>query len=198
MWPTGTRRGCSFAAVAEGFDVARKRPTVTEEEAHMARKGLLWMMLFFFAFVAFIFVSFPEVTVLDVPNEVRAGAPIVSIWPGTIMIFPVLVLLLASIISGIFRAIPWPQAFEYMQRVLVWLLWPTLATMAFSLIGVPPLSSYYMSTHGYHRCERFELGATRRWFTDWVKDPKWCVPGKGADWVKEQAAKEAAEKPSSP
>ena len=159
------------------------------------------MVPFFFALIAFAFVSFPELTVLDVPNEVRAGAPIVRIWPGSIIKYPLPVLLLAGIISGIFRAIPWPQAFEYMQRVLVWLLWPFLATMAFAMIGVPPLSSYYMSTHGYHRCERFELGATRRWFTDWVKDPKWCVPGKGADWVKEQAAKEAkeaAEKPHSP
>ena len=166
----------------------------------MARKALLWMVPFFFAFSALMLIGGPG-TIFDVPNAVLAGEPIVSIWPGSIIKYPLPVLLLAGIISGIFRAIPWPQAFEYMQRVLVWLLWPTLATMAFSLIGVPPLSSYYMSTHGYHRCERFELGATRRWFTDWVKDPKWCVPGKGPDWVKEQAAKEAkeaAEKPHSP
>ena len=156
------------------------------------------MVPFFFALIAFAFVSFPELTVLDVPNEVRAGAPIVRIWPGSIIKYPLPVLLLAGIISGIFRAIPWPQAFEYMQRVLVWLLWPFLATMAFALIGARPLSSYYMSTHGYHRCELFADAATRRWFTDWVKDPKWCVPGKGPDWVKEQAAKEATEKPRSP
>ena len=138
---------------------------------------------------------------LDLIRDVHAGEPIVSVWPMIATPIPAAIFFLTAVIVFVFRAIPWPQAFEYMQRVLVWLLWPFLATMAFALIGARPLSSYYMSTHGYHRCELFADAATRRWFTDWVKDPKWCVPGKGADWVKEQAAKEAkeaAEKPHSP
>ena len=181
--------------------MARKRPTVSEEEVQIARKGLIWGVPLCFAVIAFAFVSFPEVTVLDVPNEVRAGAPIVSIWPGTIIKFPFSILLLTCLVVIAFRAIPWPVAYIRAGKVAIWVMFVNLATMAFGLIGVPPLSSYYMSTHGYHRCERFELGATGRWFTDWVKDPKWCVPGKGADWVKEQAAKEAkeaAEKAPSP
>jgi len=164
----------------------------------MARKGLLWGVPLCFALIAFAFVTFPEVTVLDVPNEVRAGAPIVRIWPGTIIKFPFSILLMTVIVTGVFRAIPWPVAYVRAERVLLWVTLASMAVGAFAVIGVPPLSSYYMSTHGYHRCELFADAATRRWFTDWVKDPKWCVPGKGPDWVKEQAAKEATEKPRSP
>ena len=183
--------------------MARKRPTVTEEEVQIARKGLLWGVPLCFALGALILVGSPG-TILNVPNELRAGAPIVRIWPGSIIKYPLPVLLLTCLVVIVFRAIPWPVAYIRAGKVAIWVMLVTLATMAFALIGVPPLSSYYMSTHGYHRCELFADAATRRWFTDWVKDPKWCVPGKRPDWVKEQAAKEAkeakeaTEKPRSP
>jgi len=179
--------------------MARKRTVISDDDVQQVRKALWWVIPLMLAGIAFETTHFFET--LRLIRDIHAGDPIVRIWPMMILAVPSALLLFTIIMVGVFRAIPWPQAFDYGQRVLVWLLWPTLATMAFGLIGVPPLSSYYMSTHGYHRCELFADAATRRWFTDWVKDPKWCVPGKRPDWVKEQAAKEAkeaAEKPHSP
>jgi len=179
--------------------MARKRTVISDDDVQQVRKVLWWVIPLMLAFVWLAVIYFFQT--LGLIRDVRAGEPIVSVWPTIATPIPAALLFLTAVIVGVFRAIPWPQASDYVQRVLVWLLWPFLVAMAFDVIGVRPLASYYMPKHGYHRCERFELGATRRWFTDWVKDPKWCVPGKGPDWVKEQAAKEAkeaAEKPSSP
>ncbi|MCZ2135598.1 MAG: hypothetical protein LC098_09260 [Burkholderiales bacterium] len=182
--------------MVDGTEMARKRATISDDDVQRVRKALWLVIPLMLAFVWLAVIYFFQT--LGLIRDVDAGESIVSVWPTIATPIPAALFFLTVIIVGVFRAIPWPQAFDYAQRVLVWLLWPLLVAMAFDVIGVPPLSSYYMSTHGYHRCERFELGATRRWFTDWVKDPKWCVPGKGSDWVKEQAAKEAAEKPRSP
>ncbi|WP_280190302.1 hypothetical protein [Delftia sp. PS-11] len=48
---------------------------------------------------------------------------------------------------------------------------------------------------GYTRCNILE-GHPNMYFTDWVKNPDWCVRGKSREWVREQArlAKTAAEK----
>jgi hypothetical protein len=39
---------------------------------------------------------------------------------------------------------------------------------------------------GYTRCNILEDHPTI-YFTDWVKNPDWCVRGKSREWVNEQA-----------
>ncbi|SFD72103.1 hypothetical protein SAMN04489710_105160 [Paracidovorax konjaci] len=49
------------------------------------------------------------------------------------------------------------------------------------------LQRLYMPSIGYTVCPVLQ-GSPTLWFTDWVRDPAWCVPGKSLDWVIEQAA----------
>lgn len=51
---------------------------------------------------------------------------------------------------------------------------------------IAPLQYYAMPKLGYTRCNILEDHPTI-YFTDWVKNPDWCVRGKSREWVNEQA-----------
>lgn len=44
---------------------------------------------------------------------------------------------------------------------------------------------FYMPSLGYSLCSDLKDNPTM-WFTDWVRDPAWCVRGKSLDWVNQQ------------
>ena len=48
------------------------------------------------------------------------------------------------------------------------------------------LQNHYMLQLGYSRCDLLQ-GNPTMWFSDWVKNPDWCVQGKTREWVNEQA-----------
>lgn len=51
---------------------------------------------------------------------------------------------------------------------------------------IAPLQYYAMPKLDYTRCNILEDHPTI-YFTDWVKNPDWCVRGKSREWVNEQA-----------
>lgn len=64
-----------------------------------------------------------------------------------------------------------------------------LAASAIAFLMVPVTSiaqRFYMPSIGYTQCHALQ-GQPTLWFTDWVRDPAWCVKGKTLDWVNEQA-----------
>ncbi len=54
------------------------------------------------------------------------------------------------------------------------------------LLVITPLQYYAMPKLGYTRCNILEDHPTI-YFTDWVKNPDWCVRGKSREWVNEQS-----------
>ena len=58
--------------------------------------------------------------------------------------------------------------------------------MFFCIFAITPFQYYAMPKLGYTRCNILEDHPTI-YFTDWVKNPEWCVRGKTREWVKEQA-----------
>lgn len=58
--------------------------------------------------------------------------------------------------------------------------------MFFCIFAITPFQYYAMPKLGYTRCNILENHPTI-YFTDWVKNPAWCVRGKSREWVKEQA-----------
>jgi hypothetical protein len=172
--------------------MARKRKVITEDEVRQVRKSLWWgipLSLALLAWSATDFLAIPRLI-----GDVYAAKPMVSIWPMDALAIPFAIFLCVIMLAGIFRAIPWPAAHARAESVLLWSGFLCIAAIIFALVFARPLQHYVMPKYGYQVCERTEVGATRLWFTDWVKNPKWCVPGKNLEWVREQAAKEAAAK----
>src|SRR5258708_8116230 len=58
--------------------------------------------------------------------------------------------------------------------------------MFFCIFAITPFQYYSMPKLGYTRCNILEDHPTI-YFTDWVKNPDWCVRGKSREWVNEQA-----------
>jgi hypothetical protein len=171
--------------------VAHKRPEITEDEVRQVRKALWWTAPVFFTFAAlplWLFFS-SSFAIIDV----IANEPMVSVWPMSTLAVPLALMMLVALATGIFRALPWPIAHARAERIGLALGFVCIATIVLALVFANPLQNYIMPKYGYYKCERTEVGATRVWFTDWVKHPKWCVPGKKLDWVREQAAKERLE-----
>ncbi|SDL28050.1 hypothetical protein SAMN04489709_1385 [Paracidovorax citrulli] len=73
---------------------------------------------------------------------------------------------------------PFERAFiaTVLAGVVTMLLIPVTAALARSR----------MPSIGYTQCHVLQ-GQPTLWFTDWVRDPAWCVKGKSLDWVNEQA-----------
>jgi Na+-driven multidrug efflux pump len=170
--------------------MARARKAITDDEVRQVRKQLWWALPASLAFSALMTTHFfaGRNAIQDLLND----EPMVSIWPMSILAIPAAVMMIVASVTGIVRAIPVERAIATAQRISLWSGFLCIAVIVFALLFARPLQNYVMPKYGYQVCERTEVGATRLWFTDWVKNPKWCVPGKNLDWVREQAAKEAA------
>ena len=119
-------------------------------------------------------------------NGVAESAPVVRIGPAALVAPFVAAFCLLGIVIASMRAIPCSdriiQPFErafiatVLAGVVAMLLIPVTAALARSR----------MPSIGYTQCHVLQ-GQPTLWFTDWVRDPAWCVRGKNLDWVKEQA-----------
>ncbi|MDA8457037.1 hypothetical protein M4R22_19945 [Acidovorax sp. GBBC 3334] len=58
---------------------------------------------------------------------------------------------------------------------------------ALALVPVNSIAQrVYMPSAGYSVCTELQ-GSPSAWFTDWVRDPAWCVKGNSLEWVNERA-----------
>jgi len=100
---------------------------------------------------------------------------------------PLLALFILAAILNILKIIPVDANISApVENALTWTVFSFIPL--FILIPVVGLAqSFMMQDLGYTKCEIL-AGHPNMYFTDWVKDPSWCVQGKSRDWVREQAA----------
>lgn len=72
------------------------------------------------------------------------------------------------------------------ERFLATSIFAGIFLMLFCIFIITPLQHYAMPKLGYTRCNILK-GHPNIYYSDWVKNPDWCVRGKSREWVKEQA-----------
>ncbi len=123
--------------------------------------------------------------VVQVFQGIAARAPVVRIAPAAQLAPFVAVVCIMAIVLGAMRvALCREAAIAKFERAF------TIAVLASGLVMLLiPVTSiaqhYYMPSIGYTPCHTLQ-GQPTRWFTDWVRDPAFCVKGKSPDWVNEQ------------
>ncbi|MDA8447841.1 hypothetical protein [Paracidovorax valerianellae] len=154
--------------------------------ASQVRKALVWTIPLFLGITA---VSFFVVLYGLVPpiNAIASNAPVVRIAPASQVAPFVAAFCLIGIVVGIMRAVPCSdrriKPYEFAFKIAV-----VAALVAMVLIPVTSIGQrFYMPRLGYSLCSELE-GNPTMWFTDWVRNPAWCVGGKSLEWVSEQAA----------
>ncbi|AVS91703.1 hypothetical protein C8246_07815 [Paracidovorax avenae] len=119
-------------------------------------------------------------------QQIAAGAAGVRIAPAAQLAPFVAALCILGIVVGVMRAIPFGDGLVRRAERAFNI---TVAASAIALLLLPVTSiaqHYYMPSIGYTQCHILQ-GQPMRGFTDWVRDPAWCVKGKSLDWVNEQA-----------
>lgn len=130
---------------------------------------------------------FSFVEIFPMLKDINALAPIIRIMPGTPIIFitPFVFITLAIVLS--LKSIPCNDSIlQKSDQALSIIFTLGISTALISLIFITPLQYYAMPKLGYTRCNILE-GHPTIYFTDWVKNPEWCVRGKSREWVKDQA-----------
>jgi hypothetical protein len=112
--------------------------------------------------------------------RIRTGSLVMPI--GAIMFFSILLLMPFRI----FKIEKWAARIE--KYLLIGSLIVFVVSLPIVLIGGHILQQTYLPGMGYTECNKLN-GAPSVYFTDWVKNPAWCVYKKDHKWVREQAAK---------
>lgn len=125
----------------------------------------------------------------DAIRDLSDRAPVVRIGtadPIALVAFP---LLLTVLVFVILRSVPiWPNGSRVMGQAINWM---AILAVVVLVLGVPAgsfLQQRYLPDAGYSECSVLK-GSPTVFFSDWVKNPVWCVSGKDRAWVREQAAK---------
>jgi len=110
----------------------------------------------------------------------------VRIAPAAQLALFVAIFCLLSIVVGGMRAVPCREALiKRFERAFNIAAFAGIA--AIMLIPVTSIAQrFYMPSIGYAMCSELQ-GNPTMWFTDWVRDPTWCVKGKSLEWVNEKA-----------
>ena len=124
--------------------------------------------------------------VMQTIQQIASGAAGVRIAPAAQLAPFVVVLCILGIVVGIMRAVPFSDGLirrtERAFNITV-----AASAIAFLLVPVTSIAQrFYMPSIGYSQCHVLQ-GQPTLWFTDWVRDPAWCVKGKSLDWVNGQA-----------
>ncbi len=155
------------------FDVAR------------IRKTLIWGIPLYLGLATG---SILMVACIMIPTMegVAERAPVVRIAPAVQVAPFIAAFCLLGIIVASMRAVPcsdrFIKPFEHAFIAVV-----LAGGVAMLLIpATAALARFQMPRIGYTPCHLLQ-GQPTRWFTDWVRDPAWCVEGKSPEWVNEQA-----------
>ncbi|WCM93859.1 hypothetical protein M5C99_03780 [Acidovorax sp. NCPPB 2350] len=98
-----------------------------------------------------------------------------------------MVLGIAVSVGAVLKAMPWGGAIvRKMEKVVTWTTVAAVAVTVPVLVVSRPLQNHFLPQWGYSRCDALK-GQPTPWFSDWVRDPAWCVRGKSPEWVDAQA-----------
>jgi hypothetical protein len=129
---------------------------------------------------------FVYVDTLPTIRGIITDEPLLRLYPLSVMMPCFAIALVVGYTALILRAIPVrEQIIRKLKPWVVSVFW--LLPVSF-LIGsaLGFLQHHYFPKNGYTECDQLQ-GAPSVWFTDWVKNPAWCVKGKDRAWVFEQA-----------
>ena len=124
--------------------------------------------------------------IVPVYEGLTSLAPAIRIYPAAQLAPFCSVVCIMSIMLSVMRAIPCDERiskkFEYALAITV-----VISLVVVVLIPVTSVAQRsYMPSLGYSLCSELQ-GNPTMWFTDWVRDPAWCVKGKSLEWVNKQA-----------
>lgn len=124
--------------------------------------------------------------VVPMVQGIAVKAMVVRIAPAAQLAPFVVMFCLLSIMVGGLRAVPCREALiKGFERAFNAAAFAGIVAMV--LIPVTSVAQrFYMPSIGYSICSELQ-GHPTMWFTDWVRDPAWCVKGKSLEWVNEQA-----------
>lgn len=71
------------------------------------------------------------------------------------------------------------------ERIFAFSVFTGTGVVLLCFFVITPLQYYAMPKLGYTRCNILEDHPTI-YFTDWIKNPDWCIRGKSREWVNEQ------------
>jgi hypothetical protein len=124
---------------------------------------------------------------LPTVDGIVSGVPMLRIYPASIVMLPFFLFGSVGYAAIALRAIPVRDSIiKVFRRLVIWLFWLMLASFLFGVLIASVGQHQYFPKNGYTECDQLQ-GAPSVWFTDWVKNPAWCVKGKDRAWVFEQA-----------
>lgn len=156
------------------------------------RRSLFWAIPLFTA-LFFIGIWIICTSIIPTLNDLQTDSPTVRVSSTSPAAAYASILAPMSIFAGIIHAIPCKiSTIKLVDRILLWSGLFGIGLTIFCVLVITPLQSYSMPKLGYTPCNILEDHPTM-YFTDWVKNPDWCVRGKSREWVREQAR--TAQKP---
>ncbi|WP_375576931.1 hypothetical protein [Paracidovorax oryzae] len=149
------------------------------------RKTLIWGIPLYLALAtgSILMVAYIMVPTIE---GVAERAPVVRIGPAVLVAPFVAAFCLLGVVVASMRAIPCSdRIIKLFERAFI----ATVLAGVVAMLLIPvtaALARSQMPSIGYTQCHVLQ-GQPTLWFTDWVRDPAWCVRGKSLDWVNEQA-----------
>jgi Na+-driven multidrug efflux pump len=157
------------------------------EDIKKLRRSLVWavpylLVLVVVAILVIYFVIAPEI------RNFYASAPSVRVSSSWLIVPFTALLLMSAIVLLLSKAFAGAVAVHWSKTVTVIFMVMQIATV----IAALPLGNFvyphFLGKSGYSECNILK-GHPTVWFSDWVRDPTWCVKGQSRAWVAEQAAK---------
>ncbi|WOI46025.1 hypothetical protein [Acidovorax sp. BLS4] len=149
------------------------------------RKSLIWGVPLYLGLIAGAYLLTVH-EILPTIEAITSKAPVVRIAPSLQLIPFVGIACILGILVASTRAVPLnARNVKRFERAFIAAV--GVCVVAMVLIPVTSvLQRVYMPRNGYSMCAELKDNPTF-WFTDWVRNPAWCVKGKSLEWVNEQA-----------
>jgi hypothetical protein len=158
-----------------------------DPETRNARTLLVWKVPVAAFLIIPLSIWFLHAELFPTITKILADAPVVRVYPGSFATPLITVAMIVTVIMVFLKAVPASAAIFKKAVLFTTVLWVTsVATLFFSFVLARPIQQYYFPKNGYSECDQLH-GNPTIWFTDWVKNPAWCVKGKDREWVLEQA-----------
>ncbi|WP_225613988.1 hypothetical protein [Delftia sp. DLF01] len=152
----------------------------------LIRKSLIWSIP---SFLLMLIISIWSIkySLLETIYDLRNLSPTIRITPSDLVALCAPIISASGITIMIQKAIPCKADITKIpERILKTSLFAGILLMLFCLFIITPLQHYAMPKLGYTRCNILK-GHPNIYYSDWVKNPDWCVRGKSREWVKQQA-----------
>lgn len=120
-------------------------------------------------------------------GDLQSQPPMIRIYAGAVLGPFIAPLALMMLVVVPMKAVPIFETFtKKTEKPFNLLILINGIVLVLVLTTSTVLQNHYMPQLGYSRCDLLQ-GNPALWFSDWVKNPDWCVQGKTREWIDEQA-----------